>query len=854
MARLDDKRNNMHITPSLISIQHRPYGDEHPYQQSPDERFPRHPLARQPVILGVQTFPAGSATKVWATWSMNKDSKPSSTEGKWIENKDGDSLWHVNLPTFERGDHVKYKLHAADKNNVLDTPIFFFSVLDWRSSGEVIDLRRESNLLDITFAKKVNLPETHLIFKTIDQGILNCTLTLGNRLTNPIMPSNRINHSDSQDDPSKNNQVENNKSFLWGNKKDNLRNSGGIDFYPIKEIKGECLLITNGNIQILIEKKPFKLRIQKNNGQTILEQEIKPEWLFDSDGNLHAVRMSYSSPSGEGFYGFGERYNSLNQCGNRLDIRVYDEYKNQGLRTYIPVPFFISSHNYGFFLKTARRVVFDLCNSNTKQWGFEVEMGDSTILNFDIYANKTPLENLRAFFAQTEKPTLPPSWVFGPWMSSNEWNSQRFIVEQVANTKKYDIPATVIVIEAWSDESTFYIWNDAIYHAKPGDCSFSYNEFTFPQDGLWPNPKGMIEELHKQGIRVILWQIPVMRKLENAHPQHDADARFMQEKKYYIQNQDGSPYLVQPSWFQDSMLLDFSNPNAVKWWMDKRKYLLDEIGADGFKTDGGEHIWSKNVIFANGIRGDEGINLYSNLYIGAYHRFALQYRNGDSVTFSRSGFTNSQAFPCHWAGDENSSWQAFQSSLYAGLNAGLSGIIFWGWDIGGFGGLLPTAELYLRAAAMAVFCPIMQYHSEFNDHRQPCNDRTPWNIAFQTGKPEVTEIYSRFAHLRMKLQSYILTEAKHCSQSGEPLMRPLFLDWPDDPLSWKIIDEYCFGRSLLIAPVMQPDSETRKVYLPSGEWEDFWDHRKIPGNQWIIRNTPLDIIPVYRRLDRTFNL
>ena len=808
----------MHITQSLISIQHRPCGDEHPYQQYPDERFPRNPLAKQPVVLGVQTFPAGSATKVWASWSVNKDDELSSAEGEWIEDKDRNSIWHVSLPPFKKGDQVQYKLHAIDKNEVLDTPNFSFSVLDWQSSGEVIGFHIESNMLDITFGKTENLPETHLIFKTLNQGILDCALTLGNSLRNPIMLSDRP-------------------------------NSDAIGFNPIEETKGESLLLSNGDIKIFLKKTPYKLRIQKND-QTILEQQTKPEWLLDSDGNLHTLRMKYSSPSNEGFYGFGERYNSLNQRGNRLDIRVYDEYKNQGLRTYIPVPFFLSSHNYGFFINTARRVVFDLCNLNKKQWVFDVEMGNSTILKFDIYTNRTPLENLKAFFTRTTKPALPPSWAFGPWMSSNEWNSQKSILKQVANTKKFDIPASVIVIEAWSDESTFYIWNDAIYDVKPGDSSFSYNEFKFPQNGLWPDPKGMIEELHTQGIRVILWQIPVMRKMEDAHQQHDIDAKYMEDKKYYVQNQDGSPYLVRPSWFQGSMLLDFSNSDAVKWWLNKRKYLLDELEIDGFKTDGGEHLWGEKVVFANGIHGDEGINLYPNQYIGSYHQFALKHRNGDSVTFSRSGFTNSQAFPCHWAGDENSTWQAFRSSLFAGLNAGLSGIVFWGWDIGGFGGTLPTAELYLRAAAMAVFCPIMQYHSEFNDHRQPCNDRTPWNIALNTEKPEVIDIYKKFAQLRMQLQPYILTEATHCSHHGEPLMRPLFLDWPDDPISWKVTDEYCFGRSLLIAPVMQPNSETRRLYLPSGEWEDFWDHHKVSGNQWVIRDTPLDIIPVYRRLDQ----
>ena len=240
---------------------------------------------------------------------------------------------------------------------------------------------------------------------------------------------------------------------------------------------------------------------------------------------------------------------------------------------------------------------------------------------------------------------------------------------------------------------------------------------------------------------------------------------------------------------------------------------------------------------------------YPNLYVGAYHRFVRKRRQGDGITFSRAGFAGAQAHPCHWAGDEDSTWEAFRCSILAGLNAGVSGIPFWGWDLAGFSGEVPSVELYLRAAAMAAFCPIMQYHSEYNEHRQPCRDRTPWNVAERTGEPRVIELYRHFAQLRMQLLPYIEVEAAHCAATGEPLMRALFLDWPEDPLAWKIADQYCFGRALLVAPVVEPGVTQRRLYLPAGEWEDFWDGTRLTGGRWITRPAPLDIIPVYRRLD-----
>jgi len=433
-------------------------------------------------------------------------------------------------------------------------------------------------------------------------------------------------------------------------------------------------------------------------------------------------------------------------------------------------------------------------------------------------------------------------------MSSNEWNSQTMVMEQVRKTNEYRIPATVLVIEAWSDEATFYIWNDARYTPKLASEPFSYRDFTFPAEGRWPDPKGMIDELHRQGIRVILWQVPVMKKLDEPHAQHDRDEAYMLEQGYTVREADGRPYRIRPFWFHDGLVLDVTNPEAVRWWLSKRAYLLDELGIDGFKTDGGEHLWGRDLRFADGRHGDELWNLYPNLYVGAYHRFAREKHRGDAVTFSRAGFIGAQAAPCHWAGDENSTWEAFRASILAGLSAGISGIPFWGWDLAGFSGEIPSAELYLRATAMAAFCPIMQYHSEYNEHRQPCRDRTPWNIAERTGEPAVIKIYRKFAQLRMRLLPYIEAEAIHCATTGEPLMRPLFLDWPWDPVAWRIADQYCFGRALLIAPVVEPGAEERHVYLPPGEWEDFWDGIHLVGGQWVVRSTPLDIIPVYRRL------
>jgi alpha-glucosidase (family GH31 glycosyl hydrolase) len=320
----------------------------------------------------------------------------------------------------------------------------------------------------------------------------------------------------------------------------------------------------------------------------------------------------------------------------------------------------------------------------------------------------------------------------------------------------------------------------------------------------------------------------------------------MLENGYCVQHSDGRPYRIRPYWFHDGLLMDFTHPQGVNWWMQKRAYLLTELGIDGFKTDGGEHVWGRDLVFADGRESDEIWNEYPNQYTGAYFQFLRKYKP-DAITFSRAGFTGAQAFPCHWAGDENSTWEAFQHSILAGLNAGISGIAFWGWDFAGFSGEIPTAELYLRATAMATFCPIMQYHSEYNHHRLPSNDRTPWNIAERTQTPEVISIFRFFGRLRMNLLPYILHAARQSASTGLPMMRALCLAYPQDEKVSEYPYQYIFGDSLLVAPIVEPGVSEVEVYLPQGQWHSFWDGKLFPGGDTYSLPASVNQIPVFVR-------
>lgn len=805
---------------SVPGLLHDPYGLEHPYEQAPTERFPRDPIAGQPVALGVATWPPGAVEKVWADWAIEGLDEVVEVEGCWVRNDEERSYWRVQLPAFRRGQQVVYQLHARQGDRCLRSEAFSFCVAGWCRVEAVVGYCLATDHLELECTSGdpdrrpgvlIDFPAPHVLHLRLD------VTTAGGRRRDG---SGRL-------------------------PVDGRRPSTRVAYQVVEETAERIVVATKGS-GVTIQHRPYRLGVYTPDGKPLLLQKEPLAWLVGEGNQALRVRQTFASPPEESFYGFGERYNALDQRGNQLDVRVFDQYKDQERRTYLPVPFFLSSQGYGFYLATSRLVAYDLAASCQAAWSCDAEAGPDGALEVYVIAG-TPQQAIATLADLASRPALPPRWAFGPWMSGNEWNSQASVMEQVCKTTEHNIPATVLVIEAWSDEATFYMWNDAQYTPRPADEPFTQRDFVFPPGGRWPDPQGMVEELHRLGIRVLLWQIPVMKKLDEPHPQHDRDEAYMIEQGYRVSEADGQPYRVRPFWFHGGLALDFTNPEAVAWWLNKRAYLLEELGVDGFKTDGGEHLWGRDLRFADGRRGDELWNLYPNLYVRAYHRFAQEKRDGDAVTFSRAGFTGAQAYPCHWAGDENSTWEAFRASILAGLNAGLSGIPFWGWDLAGFSGEIPSAELYLRAAAMAAFCPVMQYHSEYNEHRLPCRDRTPWNIAERTGDPDVISVYRFYANVRMNLLPYIYSEAWHSTQTGLPLMRAMWFEYPDDSICRDMEDQYLFGRALLIAPVLEPGARQRRVYLPQGQWFDFWSQEIYAGAAWVSYATPKDVIPVFVR-------
>lgn len=544
----------------------------------------------------------------------------------------------------------------------------------------------------------------------------------------------------------------------------------------------------------------FDLNNLERNGK---EKELysSERILFSGQFSGDEVLLRFSQPY-RAVYGMGERFNRVNQKGLTVETEVFEKFCNQGEVSYCPIPFFFTDLGAGVFVDTLTVVKFSFEDDIQIQ---VLPGSDGKFPEVYLFLG-TPKEILKGFSGVTGKPQVTPKWSLGPWMSANRWHTGDETMEQVGLMKRLGFPHTVLVLEAWSDEATFYRFNE---------------------HGEWEDPKALVGELKQNGLRLILWQIPVLKRMEAGknHSVLDADWEYAVSHGLCIKKKDGSCYHIpEDHWFPGSLLPDFSNPDTREWWFGKRKYLLS-MGVDGFKTDGGEFILSDDAVSFDGLTGLELRNAYASQYVHAYAEFIGK----DRVLFSRAGYTGQQRAPIQWAGDQMSTWEELRHVLTAGLSLGLSGVPLWGFDIGGFAGPLPEKELYERAVQMAAFVPVMQWHSEpvGGQFAELCpgskgiNDRSPWNISVFYGDEGLLSRLRFWFRLRMNLLPYLYHQLLLSSESGLPMMRHLVVEYPDDENVLNRDDCFMLG-DLLVAPILEKGMSIREVYLPEGAWECLW--------------------------------
>lgn len=489
------------------------------------------------------------------------------------------------------------------------------------------------------------------------------------------------------------------------------------------------------------------------------------------------IAASFSLRPDEKIFGCGESFMRLNKRGQKIPLWTIDAHSAQTPDMYKPVPFFLSSAGYGMFVHTSAPLTFDFGRSydgaNT------IYLGDEQLDLFFFFGE--PKEVLSEYTALTGRSPMPPLWSFGLWMSRITYESEVEAREVAKKLREYEISADVIHLDTgWFEED----WR----------CDYEFSSSRFE------DPDRMIADLKDQGFRISLWQLPYFTPKNRLYPE-------ILEHGYAVLDADGRP----PT---EDAILDFSNPEAVEWYKDKLVGLL-ERGVGAIKVDFGEAAPLRGV-YASGKSGFFEHNLYPLRYNKAAAE-ATKDATGESIIWARSAWAGSQRYPIHWGGDAENTDSAMAGTLRAGLSLGLCGFSFWSHDIGGFVYSCPE-DLYRR------WMPFGMLTSHSRCHGVP--PKEPWEYG-----ENFTEDFRRAVELKYRLMPYVYAQARLASENGHPMLRTLFFEYPHDPTSWLVEDEYLFGTDLLVAPLMA-ETAGRRVYTPPGNWIDYQTGRTYEGTRW----------------------
>ena len=558
-----------------------------------------------------------------------------------------------------------------------------------------------------------------------------------------------------------------------------------------------------GTIQI--NKNPWRIVLKDKAGRILSQTAALSDadstqvkytpFCFVKRGSDNARRINpvFTLTADEMIFGCGESATGLNKAGQKVNLFVTDPQGPETDQMYKPIPFFMSNRGYGMFMHTSAPVT---CDFGATYIGLnKMFMGDENLDLFVFFGE--PKDILDEYTDLVGKPGMPPLWSFGTWMSRITYLSEKEGYDVAANIRKNKYPCDVIHFDTG--------WFDVDWQC---DYKFSENRFQ--------NPQQMLKDLRSQGFHVCLWQLPYFT------PKNRYFSELI-EKDMYVKNGNGElPY--------EDVVLDFSNPETVKWYQDKLAGLLN-IGVSAIKVDFGEAA-PLNGIYASGKSGWYEHNLYPVRYDMAVSEITKKLHN-ENIMWARAAWAGSQRYPLHWGGDAATTNTGLLGTLRAGLSFGLSGFSFWSHDMGGFVKSTPE-DLYCR------WIPFGFLTSHTRAHGAPPTE--PWLY----DSKRVQDVFRKSAEMKYRLMPYVYAQAKECTEKGLPMLRALFVEFPDDPGAWKVDDEYLFGSQILVAPLLESGMTGRTVYLPEGKWIDYQTEKVYEGGWHRIEAGSLPIIMLVR--------
>ncbi len=535
----------------------------------------------------------------------------------------------------------------------------------------------------------------------------------------------------------------------------------------------------------------------------------RPSTMFQGDDYLIQnydpyVMTELSLKAGETVYGFGEKFTSFVKNG-----QVIEEWNEDGGTasqiSYKNIPFYMTSEGYGIFVDHSGPVEFEVASEKVEYVGFSIP-GEQ--LRYHLMYGRTPAELMEVYTSLTGRPALPPAWSFGLWLSTSFKPNydEETTSKMISGMAERNIPLRVFHFDCY--------WMRALHW-----CDFVWDKDEFG------DVEEMLKRYHDKGLKLCAWVNPYVSQYGDTFDE-------LAKKGYFLMRKDGKGVKQVDNWQPGLAVMDFTNPDAVKWYAGKIKELL-ELGIDCIKTDFGERI-PTDVTYYDGSNPVAMHNMYSYLYQKTVFDAIEEVKGkGDALLFARSATAGSQQFPIHWGGDCSASYPSMAETLRGGLSFSMSGFAFWSHDISGFEATA-SPDLYKRWAQFGLLSTQSRLHGSDTY-------RVPWIF-----DEESNDVVREFTRLKCTLMPYIYRMAVIAHEKGTPVMRPMPFEFPDDP-SCKYLDlQYMLGESLLVAPIFN-DRGMGEFYLPEGSWINMLDGEVLDGGRWYKKQYDYFHLPLFVR-------
>ena len=587
---------------------------------------------------------------------------------------------------------------------------------------------------------------------------------------------------------------------------------GGIDRGPHFELvtdgsqlqvnqSAATYVATSGDLSASITQgESFHLAINADGKELTRVADKGIAWM-DHNGDSY-INIQLNLAVGELVYGLGEHFTPFVKNGQVIDIWNEDG-GTASEQAYKNIPFYMTNRGYGIFINHTGKVSLEIGTEVVDKVQISVP-GEELEIFFIYGAN--PREIIKRYTDFLGKPAKVPDWSFGLWLSTSF-------------TTNYDEATVNSFLDGMAEReipvSAFHF-----------DCfwmkEFSWSDFEW-DSAVFPDPAGLIKRLHGKGYRVCVWTNPYIAQMSSLFSE-------AKEKGYLIKRPDGSVWQWD-LWQPGMAIVDFTNPDACSWYQSKLQKLID-IGVDSFKTDFGERI-PTDVIYSDGSDPVRMHNYYPYLYNKTVFELLERKPNKETVVFARSATAGCQKFPIHWGGDNESTFESMAGTLRGGLSMALSGFGYWSHDIGGFEGT-PNPDVFKRWVAFGLLSSHSRLHGS-------ASYRVPWLI-----DDEASVVTKFFTDLKISLMPYILKMSELVHTQGVPMMRPMMMEFPEDPNCLYLDRQYMLGDSLLVAPIFNSDG-VADFYLPEGSWISLITGESVTGGTWRSEKHGYTSLPLYVR-------